>query len=595
MDRRGAAEVEARSTLGQVAVVECQENVRLVRIRLRATSPSWILLGVPRPGLRDRAAMPLVATMLVTSLVLAGVLAFQAQEAVRDHRAAAERVIHDYAALAADTFVAEAEARLAYDVVYRLLGVMNRTEDAAPMQALPSDDDFVETVQDPRQAALVRSRFRLDLRDGDVAATPSTPEAMRTWLHHHLSPQAREQPPDMGQPRFVHATLDGTERVFVYSIPSRSPRKSSTALGFEVDLSAARPYLERVFRERPLLPPSLTRGDVRNESVFIRLMDGNGRELFQSPGRFDPEMGTVRVAGEGEASDHLLRGARVQASIDGAAAPKLIIGGLPRSRLPLLLALLVLTVGLVAVATLLTARERSLSRLRTDFVTGVSHELRTPITQIRMFSETLLLDRVRSDEERLRSLRIIDQEARRLGHLVENVMLFSKGERGRLVLAKRPLRLGPFLADTVEAFVPMAASRGVTVRIEAAADAEMEADEEALRQVLLNLLDNGLKYGPAGQSLVLGASPADRVVRLWVDDEGPGIPEPDRERVWHRYVRLRRDQDGPIAGAGIGLAVVRELVELHGGRVRAETGARGGARILIELPRDGGASRGERP
>jgi signal transduction histidine kinase len=535
----------------------------------------------------------LVGTTLVASLLLAGVLAFQAQEAVRDHRAAAERVIRDYAALAADTFVAEAEARLAYDVIYHVLAVMIRAEDAAPMQPLAPDDEFAKAVEDPRQAAFVTSRFRLDLRDGELAASDSTSDAVRAWLQRDLFPRVREQDSNMGQPRFIHATLDGAERVFVYSVPSRSPRPQSSVLGFEVDLLAARPYLDVVFRERALLPPSLTRGDVRNESVFLRLTDHSGRELFQSPGRFDPGLGATRVADD--ADGHLLRGARVQASIDGAAAPKLIIGGLPRSRLPLLALLLVLTVGLVVVAILLTARDRALARLRSDFVTGVSHELRTPLTQIRMFAETLLLDRVRSEDERLRSLRIIDQEARRLSHLVENVLLFSRGERGRLTLAKRHLRLVSFLADTIDTFAPMAASRGVTVRMEVPADAEVDADADALRQVLLNLLDNALKYGPAGQKVVLGASTTDAVVRIWIEDEGPGIPETQHERVWQRYVRLPRDQDGPVAGAGIGLAVVRELVELHGGRARIEGSAGAGARIVVELPRPQEASQGERP
>src|SRR5256885_11553687 len=110
-------------------------------------------------------------------------------------------------------------------------------------------------------------------------------------------------------------------------------------------------------------------------------------------------------------------------------APKLVIGGMPRSNVPMLLSLLALTAGLVVAALLQLRREYELSQLRADFVSGVSHELRTPLAQIRMFSETLLLGRVRSDEERERSLGIIDQEARRLTHLVENLLHFSRSER----------------------------------------------------------------------------------------------------------------------------------------------------------------------
>jgi signal transduction histidine kinase len=547
---------------------------------------------VRRPPLRDRAATPLVATVLAASLVLAAVLALEAQQAVRGHRAAAERVIRDYAALAADTFVAEVESRVSYGVLYHVLGAMSRAEDVAPSSSLAPDDAFAKALPDIRLAPLVRARFRLELLQGDVATSPTTPDAVRRWLREELARRARKESANMGQPRFAHATVDGAPRLFVYSMPSRGPAARPIALGFEVDLLAARPFLDRVFRERPLLPPSLTRGDVRNESVFIRMLDGEGRELFRSPGTFDPALGVTRSA-DLEPGEHLLRGARVEASIDHSAAPKLVIGGLPRSRLPLLLGLLVVAVLLAAVAVLLTARERSLSRLRADFVTGVSHELRTPVTQIRMFTETLLLDRVRSEEERVRSLRIIDQEARRLSHLVENVLLFSRGERGRITLAPRPLRLASFLAGTVDAFAPMAASRGVTVRVEAPADGEVVADEDALRQAVLNLLDNALKYGPGGRTIVAGATSEGTVVRLWVEDEGPGIPLADRERVWQRYVRLPRDRDGAVAGAGIGLAVVRDLVERHGGRARIEEGARGGTRVVLELPRGPEASRGE--
>src|SRR2546429_6421462 len=122
-------------------------------------------------------------------------------------------------------------------------------------------------------------------------------------------------------------------------------------------------------------------------------------------------------------------------------APRTVTGGSPRWTLPMLLSLLAITAGLVVGALLQLRREYELSRLRADFVSGVSHELRTPLAQIRMFSETLLLGRVRSEEEGRRSLEIIDQEARRLTHLVENLLHFSRSERQvtRLSPARAPL------------------------------------------------------------------------------------------------------------------------------------------------------------
>src|SRR6185503_21283979 len=107
---------------------------------------------------------------------------------------------------------------------------------------------------------------------------------------------------------------------------------------------------------------------------------------------------------------------------------------------------------------------------------------------------------------------------------------------------------------------------------------------DALRQVLLNLLDNAAKYGPAGQTITVGSEIAGEHARIWVEDEGPGIPNEDRHRVWEPYVRLNREAESATGGSGIGLSVVRELVTLHGGRTRAESAPGGGARVVIELP-----------
>jgi signal transduction histidine kinase len=109
-------------------------------------------------------------------------------------------------------------------------------------------------------------------------------------------------------------------------------------------------------------------------------------------------------------------------------------------------------------------------------------------------------------------------------------------------------------------------------------------DRDALRQILLNLLDNAAKYGPPGQTITVGSEIAADVARIWVEDQGPGIPHEDRRRVWEPYVRLNRSSESGTGGSGIGLSVVRELVELHGGRTRAEGSPGGGARVLVELP-----------
>src|SRR5205085_6846663 len=146
--------------------------------------------------------------------------------------------------------------------------------------------------------------------------------------------------------------------------------------------------------------------------------------------------------------------------------------------------------------------------------------LRTPLAQIRWFAELLHLGKLRTDEERTRSAGIIDQEARRLTYLVENVLNFSRAEKGTNRITPGPLDLDTEIREAVEMFTPLARSRRMTLRT-TPSGLSVTADRNALRQILLNLLDNAAKYGPAGQTISVGSAvaPTDEGgrVRLWVE------------------------------------------------------------------------------
>jgi signal transduction histidine kinase len=135
----------------------------------------------------------------------------------------------------------------------------------------------------------------------------------------------------------------------------------------------------------------------------------------------------------------------------------------------------------------------------------------------------------------------------------------------------------------VASFQPLARLSGVRVETQVSAELEVMATTGGIRQILLNLLDNALKYGPPQQVIVVGAQRDDEQVLLSVDDEGPGIPIPDRERVWSPYVRLRHDLGSGRSGSGIGLSVVRELARAFGGAAWVEGSARGGSRFVVRL------------
>src|SRR5207302_10236212 len=176
-------------------------------------------------------------------------------------------------------------------------------------------------------------------------------------------------------------------------------------------------------------------------------------------------------------------------SLNKEFADKLVVGGLPASRLPMLIALFLIAAGLLTVALVQLRRQQELARLRTEFVSGVSHELRTPLAQIRWFAELLHMGKLRSEDERSRSAGIIDQEARRLTYLVENVLNFSRSEKGTNRVAPSPAELDHEILEALELFAPLARARKMTMASALEANAVVSLDRDAFRQMLLNLLD----------------------------------------------------------------------------------------------------------
>jgi signal transduction histidine kinase len=336
----------------------------------------------------------------------------------------------------------------------------------------------------------------------------------------------------------------------------------------------------------PLLPESLAKGGepVGNRFLAISVRDPRGAVVWRSSG--GGFAGGISVqAPFGDTYEGVLRGYTTEVTLDAAAAPLLLTGGLPRSRLPFLLLMLLLSAGVTLAAVLQLRRERAFLRLREEFVASVSHELRTPLTQIRMFAETLLLARTRSEAEEERALAIIDREARRLSHLVENVLVSSRASRGVLTVSPEDRAVAPLLREVVESFASVAEGRRVRLRLDLDEAATARVDADAMRHVVLNLLDNAVKYGPAGQEVRVGLSRSHGVVRITVEDEGPGIPADARQRVFSRFERLERERESVAAGAGIGLAVVRDLVVRMAGRCSIEEGTgRRGARFVVEVP-----------
>jgi signal transduction histidine kinase len=523
-----------------------------------------------------------IVLLLLISLATASLLALQAQSSDVYHRATAEGVLRDYSSLIADEVIRRSAADIGYYGYYPLTEALHR-ELQQPGGLTPATKTTFLSTQDARlkrAAGLVRSYFQMDLASGRMTLSGEPfSEDVSAWLRQNLP----RQPAHKNDPEFqvFNTQVGGVPRTFVI-ISTQGLPDSKNVVGFEVDLTALTPWFAAALNRQPLVPPSLGHGQVTNAFVHVSIRDHGGVERFRSGKEESPRLEVTKPFGD--AYQGIFSGFTVEASIDPEVSRKIIIGGLTRSRLPFFLGLLALNTGLIVTAILQLRREMALQKLRDEFVSSVSHELRTPLTQIRMFTETLLLDRIRSDEEHRRSLEIIDSEARRLTHLVENVLQFSRMERKRDSLTREELELAPLIQEIVDDFESVVHSDQTRFECRLRFGVTSKVDRVAFRQIVINLLDNAVKYGRKPQRVIVGLEEDGNMAVFFVDDEGPGVPVADRTRIFEHFHRLERDRQSATAGTGIGLSVVRDLANRHGGRCWVTTGDRGGARFVVELP-----------
>jgi signal transduction histidine kinase len=553
--------------------------------------------------------------LLILALVVCAVLAYQAWDAARSQRETADNTLRDYARIADWQLTQQAKNALLTQVVTALSSQASQVDPAHLERTLMTpaqvEDVARVVVEWCRCLSGVRYFFRYEWRNGTLRTTDTDlPDADLAWARDTVVAYTKSLPMLRDRRVLAFGSPDGrfgplknlavilTNDSYAMLLGERNKRAELLVFVVARDIERGEPvvvygfatdpktFLSPVFEnirgksgsQTALLPQSLI-GALSPDSILsISVTTLAGSEVYRSPGWAAP---TYSAADTIESNFGRLV---MRVSLRPDFAGMLIVGGLPGSRVPALVGLFVIAAGLLTVALLQLRRQQQLARLRTEFVSGVSHELRTPLAQIRWFAELLHLGKLRTEDERERSAGIIDQEARRLTYLVENVLNFSRAEKGTNRISPSPAELDHEIQDVIELFAPLARARKMTLATALDAHAIVMLDRDALRQILLNLLDNAAKYGPPGQTITVGSEISGGVARIWVEDQGPGIPHEDRRRVWDPYVRLNRSAESATGGSGIGLSVVRELVELHGGRTRAEGSPAGGARVLVELP-----------
>ena len=382
-----------------------------------------------------------------------------------------------------------------------------------------------------------------------------------------------------------------SEGSFLVRAPTRSIDEIGT-LGRSLNVMAGRlrEKIEDLEQEQAKITAIL---DAMVEGVIavdghehILLMNGQARAMF----------GLGGVRGEGKPFLEVIRNAdlheifrAVHAGGDAEAVRREVMTTSPAHRV---LGVNAMRLGAVAggpgvVMVLHDVTElRQLERVRTEFVANVSHELRTPLTAIQGYLETLLSGALDEPENARRFLEIVLRHSERLGRLLNDLTDLSNIELGKVTLRREPVRLDDVVGSVAEIIGPRAARFRVTVTTDTPSDLPaVIADRDRLAQILINLVDNAVKYTPQDGAVTVTARPAaDGAVEITVGDTGIGIPAAELPRITERFYRVDKARSRELGGTGLGLAIVKHLVLAHGGDLHIESREGAGTTVRFTLP-----------
>jgi signal transduction histidine kinase len=343
-------------------------------------------------------------------------------------------------------------------------------------------------------------------------------------------------------------------------------------------------FLEQLAPGRP--------SPLRDRFTFARYL----REHFNPPAKlttaevFSQDMGPFRVFYKSDGDERVVGFAANDywlAAMRSGIAQDLDVEGTAGGDVRLYagsvaMVLVVLSAGVVLLLRDVS-REARTNRMRAELVSGISHELKTPITLVRLYSETLLRQSGFSDEERLGFYRIIARESTRLGRLIDQVLTFSRVDRGGQSYHLEPADLAPVVSGVVDDYREYLEHLGFCLRQQVPESLPpVRFDGTAISQALLNLLDNAVKYSGKSRHIGVRVAVQDAQVAVEVEDHGVGIAPEDQDRIFERFYRVPNGSGK--GGYGLGLFLVRHIMEAHGGRAEVESAPGQGSRFRLVLP-----------
>ncbi|TEU14307.1 MAG: sensor histidine kinase [Anaerolineales bacterium] len=243
----------------------------------------------------------------------------------------------------------------------------------------------------------------------------------------------------------------------------------------------------------------------------------------------------------------------------------------------------------------MTQEVKASRQAQRDFVANVSHELKTPLTSIQGFSQAILDGTARDSEAQRHAAQIINDEAERMARLVNELLDLAKLDAGQIVMAQEPVAMDQLLRGCVEKLTPQAVQGGLELKLDMGALPFLSGDNDRLAQVFTNLIDNALKHTSQGERVIVAArevmGPPTRKgekavsgIEVSVADTGSGIPPEDLSRIFERFYQVDKSRRRKGKGAGLGLAIAKEIVQAHGGQIKAESVVGVGTKFTVTLP-----------
>ncbi len=225
-----------------------------------------------------------------------------------------------------------------------------------------------------------------------------------------------------------------------------------------------------------------------------------------------------------------------------------------------------------------------------DLVANVSHELKTPLTSVQGFSQAILDGTATEPEAIERAARVIQEEAERMRRMVDEILNLARFDADQVQMAREPVEIGPLLASCAERLAPQAEAAGNRLQVQAEEGLFVTGDADWLTQALVNLLDNGLRHTQGGRVEAVAQREGDWVT-VTVTDTGEGIPAADLPRIFERFYQADKSRRRR-SGVGLGLSIAREVVQRHGGEIKAESVLGVGSRFTVLLPARGSSREG---